>query len=104
MLTILRAFLAASILTSCVTSGSGVASAVAPPVDRQTACDDQARAWCARAGYPDSPGCRVVYMHDCTPSGPGGTIDADDQHACMQAIADNPNPTVQPMACTDTWF
>src|SRR5262249_35075388 len=50
-----------------------------PPIPRDEACHEQAEAWCARAGFAASPGCNVWYVHECEPSGPDGTIDADAQ-------------------------
>jgi len=91
-------YLSLVLTTACVT-------ATAPaPIPRLSACLTQASLWCDRAGYPDSPGCRVWYQHECMPSGPSGDVEADEQAECLTAIESNPTPGVEPQACIVTWY
>lgn len=73
------------------------------PIPLDTACHEQADAWCKRAGFGVSPGCTSWYVHECEPGGPNGAIDPGAQNACMDAIADNPEPGIEPVACQKTW-
>jgi len=70
---------------------------------RATACAEQADAWCTRGGQP-FPGCRTWYTsQECERGGPDGTVSVALEDACLQAIADNPTPDVEPAECRLTW-
>lgn len=71
-----------------------------PPIDRGTACHEQADAWCEQVGFASSAGCRTWYLHECEPNGPDGTIDPDAQGACLRAIE---TATTEPPECRLTW-
>lgn len=71
-------------------------------IPRVEACHEQAEAWCERAGFA-GPGCPVWYQHECSMSDPDGAVDGDDQAMCLEAIAVNPRPDVEPTVCVATW-
>lgn len=84
-------------LTACTTTPGAT-------MQRSEACDEQATAWCSQAGFP-TPGCRVWYLHaGCEQHGTDGVVSMAAQDACLDAIADNPNPTGDvPAECRLTW-
>lgn len=85
-----------AMLTACTTPDA--------TMPRSQACDEQATAWCSQAGFA-TPGCRVWYLHaGCEQHGPDGEVSTTEQDACLDAIADNPNPSGDiPEACRRTW-
>ena len=94
-----------TILLSLVTNGCSD-SAAPDAMDHDTACHEQADAWCDAAGFASSQGCRSFYVHECEPAGPrGAPVAMDAQNACLQAIADTVtvSDTAEPAACVETW-
>lgn len=90
-----------SIVLFCLTT---TACSVYPPgLPRDRACHEQADAWCDKAGFGQSPGCLVWYVHECEPDGPDGTIDGWAQQNCIAAIGANPKVDQWPKECVDTW-
>lgn len=89
-----------ALFVSLVTSACAV---YPPPLPRDRACHEQAGAWCDRAGFGQSPGCLVWYVHSCEPSGPNGQIDGVAQQTCIEAIETNPKTNEWPQECIDTW-
>jgi hypothetical protein len=72
-------------------------------LDRVTACEAQASAWCPKSGM-DSPGCPIVYLQlFCAHVDLDRGIPDDMQDACLTAIADTPAPMPVPAACMATW-
>lgn len=69
----------------------------------ERACTEQAEAWCALAppvhGYTFD--CVGVYRGDCAPA--LVTVDTNAENACLDAIAENPDPWCVPNVCTSNW-
>lgn len=82
-------------------------TAIATPMPRTEACQEQADAWCGvlDPGRPaTASGCGIVYRHWC---GAGGEVSPDAQDVCLQALGDmKPDPLTGyavPRACQATW-
>lgn len=73
-------------------------------LDRVTACQEQADAWCTQVG-PDTYGCRAVWVElDCARVDRDRPIAEDQQEACLLAISEAPRSLRQvPDACMRTW-
>jgi len=81
----------------------GCAEQATADIPRPEACQEQAHAWCARAGF-DVAGCWSWYTWgQCAQHGPDGTVAADAQEACLDAIAASPTPDIEPAVCRATW-
>lgn len=66
------------------------------PLDRATACQAQADAWCAAVRAPG--GCQIWYAHACMAF--DSPIPADMQAACLADVS--PGDSI-PASCTATW-
>jgi hypothetical protein len=69
------------------------------PIPRDVACQEQAEAWCAHAGF--AVGCERVYVYQWC--GAGDAVEGDAQGACLDAIACNAKADEIPDACRRTW-
>lgn len=71
-----------------------------PTLDRYTACQAQAQAWCTAAGYP-AGGCAIVYTGTlCAARDLEIPIPADMQAQCIAHIT--PHAEI-PESCEATW-